>query len=525
MSGHNLKDPSTLLFQKSWTRRWIFGSYLALVFLGLPLWWRTTSIERLSLPALRIDSLSGKELHLPLSVAVDVASTGMLPENLVHKLRTTFESRKEQAPNLYSHLEFSVDSFQGSAPPDTYSVSLSEDAQFPMIQNKHLSVPIHQASKVPDLLISLLTPYETAPSPRTFRHLVAKYSPRYRLSFTLLNEDAAAGRAVVGWDVAKMISRWIAPILEQTSELHNFTIESQIRFHAPLAFEPRALSNGEDMIHGLTQEHLKVFVNSAEWTLASSVSNDPVLHFVLFVPSDSHSPLRILDDASESSCFCSSCDLMRLGQPIFSDAFVLPQWGGIVLLNLPADVPPKHHLTETELDHVFDSFQTQLRRLIGISDLPPGVQSADPDRTLTDFQLDTLYRQRAFENAGSSKETLQSIIKLVLPDSKHARRPGRPRRRSRSTLSARGVLKLYAGVWRIPASALQHSSRALTLASRAFFNPGMLALLYFPAEHKYAVYTPLFAPVAVPLVVTLLREVSAWRKDRREKRGRKLILR
>ena len=65
-------------------------------------------------------------------------------------------------------------------------------------------------------------------------------------------------------------------------------------------------------------------------------------------------------------------------------------------------------------------------------------------------------------------------------------------------------------------SALRHSSDALTRASRAFFNPGMLALLYFPAEHKYAVYTPLFASVAAPLVATLLREVAAWRKARRE---------
>ena len=111
--------------------------------------------------------------------------------------------------------------------------------------------------------------------------------------------------------------------------------------------------------------------------------------------------------------FLSSRDLMWLGQPTPSDAFVLPQWGGIVLLNMPTNAPTKHHLTETELDHVFSSFQTQLRRLIGVSDLPPGVQSADPERPLTDFQLDTLYRQRAFENAGSSKETLQSIIKLV----------------------------------------------------------------------------------------------------------------
>lgn len=42
----------------------------------------------------------------------------------------------------------------------------------------------------------------------------------------------------------------------------------------------------------------------------------------------------------------------------------------------------------------------------------------------------------------------------------------------------------------------------------------MLALLYFPAEHKYAVYTPLFAPVAVPLLATALRE---WKKARARK--------
>jgi phosphatidylinositol glycan class S len=82
-------------------------------------------------------------------------------------------------------------------------------------------------------------------------------------------------------------------------------------------------------------------------------------------------------------------------------------------LNLPADAPSKLHLTETGLDHVFSSFRTQLLRLLGVSELPREVQSAEPDRPLTEFQLDTLYRQRTFENTGSSKETLQSIVKLV----------------------------------------------------------------------------------------------------------------
>ncbi len=55
--------------------------------------------------------------------------------------------------------------------------------------------------------------------------------------------------------------------------------------------------------------------------------------------------------------------------------------------------------------------------------------------------------------------------------------------------------QLYAVASQSPQLALQYSSKALEFASRAFFNPDMLALLYFPPEHKVAVYTPLLAPV------------------------------
>ena len=47
----------------------------------------------------------------------------------------------------------------------------------------------------------------------------------------------------------------------------------------------------------------------------------------------------------------------------------------------------------------------------------------------------------------------------------------------------------------------------------------MLALLYFPAEHKYAVYTPLFASAVIPLFVAGLREITAWRKEVKERRS------
>lgn len=56
----------------------------------------------------------------------------------------------------------------------------------------------------------------------------------------------------------------IYPIIDRLSSLHNFTIESQVQFHAPLAFLPQTL---DDKMYGLTPEDLTVFINSAEWTL------------------------------------------------------------------------------------------------------------------------------------------------------------------------------------------------------------------------------------------------------------------
>ncbi|TFY82931.1 hypothetical protein EWM64_g1082 [Hericium alpestre] len=381
----------------------------------------------------------------------------------------------------------------------SYEVSVVPDVAQPIVQGRRLLVSPEAASAVPQTVAALLTPYSTHRTSQSFEHLVAKFAPRYRLAFTLLNEDAADGKTVAGWDIQGALSRHITPALNQLNALHNFTVESQVHFHAPLAFEPYHSSTEEEGLYGVTQEDLTIFVNSAEWTLSSSVSNDPVLHFILFIPSKSHTPLRILDTDN---------------RPAPWNAFVLPQWGGIVLLNLPEDAPSSTDLSATDLDAVFRTFRTQLLTLLGVSDLPTGVASADPKGQLTDWQLDTLYRKRAVENVVSGKETLQSIVKLV------DQIPNMPVGQDvkgdvQDALTA--LEKAYKATFISPTSALRHSSEALSLASRAFFNPGMLALLYFPAEHKYAVYTPLFAPVAVPLIVTVLREVSAWKKARKEK--------
>ena len=74
-------------------------------------------------------------------------------------------------------------------------------------------------------------------------------------------------------------------------------------------------------------------------------------------------------------------------------------------------------------------------------------------------------------------------------------------------------------------------------AHEAFFDPDMLvriylfvslipfssywtlvqSLLYFPDEHKFAIYTPLFLPISVPVVLKLLAEIKKLRGGKKTK--------
>ena len=195
-----------------------------------------------------------------------------------------------------------------------------------------------------------------------------------------------------------------------------------------------------------------------------------------------------------------------------SGAFILPQWGGIVIHNFPSDTASRLHMTSDHLEGIFSAFRLQLFSLLGIPELPKNAVSLN-GTPISRWQMDTLLRQRSLENIVSTTETLDSIIKLVnqienMPVKEDVKG---------DIQNALDSLELTYKSSYSAKLALEYSARALTLSSRAFFNPGMLALLYFPPEHTYAIYAPLFAPVSLPLIAPVVREFLAWRKAKREK--------
>jgi phosphatidylinositol glycan class S len=69
----SLKDPAALFHQSKAVKRAVILAYWSLILLAVPLWWRTTSIQRLALPEPRISSNARKHLELPVSLCVEDA--------------------------------------------------------------------------------------------------------------------------------------------------------------------------------------------------------------------------------------------------------------------------------------------------------------------------------------------------------------------------------------------------------------------------------------------------------------------
>lgn len=205
------------------------------------------------------------------------------------------------------------------------------------------------------------------------------------------------------------------------------------------------------------------------------------LHMLYFVPAPRHRPLFIRGSDGDVSP---------------SHSWVIPQWGGVVLEQQPVsggDVP----LSPERLDDALLLWDKQLRKLLGVPLLPDGSSPR--------FASDVLALARVHENVRAARDTLRSTARLIeqmqaLGVDRHVHADFEA---ALSSLHLAAAPSLLSG--RAMRELLRHAWDASYFATRSFLHPSMIAQLYFPDEHKYAIYTPLFAPAAVPLLVALVR--------------------
>ena len=69
--------------------------------------------------------------------------------------------------------------------------------------------------------------------------------------------------------------------------------------------------------------------------------------------------------------------MFTVGQPLRSNAFLIPRWGGIAIKNPPRNLetPGRLELSKEDLKPFMDTFVAQLRGLIGVHDIKKTMSS------------------------------------------------------------------------------------------------------------------------------------------------------
>lgn len=306
-------------------------------------------------------------------------------------------------------------------------------------------------------------------SARAFR-----YAPTYHLTFSLFTPTSTPS----AWDIEASLRQYMYPVLDAFSSISNFTIDTQVQLYAsvsPSIRQPEYDTHAKAWT--IFKEDLSGFVNAAEWPLSPSIGKGPTINFALYVPEQTQSPLYI-QGSKESS-------------------WLVPQWGGVMILNPQHNETGSAIVTKEALVPAMQVFSTQLSSLLGLPQTPASL----PLRisTLTRVRSTSLLLS-ASSTLGALAQVYQKMPSIPVPDqvaqSVHLS----------LTYLHQACDALREGRFQ---EALNHARIADGEAEKAFFERSMVGQVYFPDEHKVAVYLPLLGPVAVPLVMAALKELKS----------------
>lgn len=306
-----------------------------------------------------------------------------------------------------------------------------------------------------------------------------KYAPTYHLTFSLFSPSASPS----AWDIDTAMQEYITPLLQPLSSISKFTIDTQVQLYA--SFSPSIAGPVFDTSKNnwsLKYSDLTGFVNAAEWPLSPSIGAGPTINFVLYVPSPDKSPLLIEENGGTS--------------------WIIPQWGGVQIHNRAGNETVKLTLEDLRPDMLI--FAYQLAALLGVPQSPPSLP----------LRMSSLVRDRATTLILSASSTLGALSRLTLKLTSIAI-PDSVAKSVDETLHRLDLACADLREGRF-ASALENARVADSEVEKAFFEPSMVGQVYFPEEHKVAVYVPLLGPMAVPLVLSGLKEMGKFRERRRK---------
>ncbi|XP_071874474.1 phosphatidylinositol glycan anchor biosynthesis class S [Bombus fervidus] len=493
--------------------------------IGVPLWWHTTTVPRVSLPYAGIEALSDLDINIKTKIVV-VALSQDRAESLVHQITDAFTNSSICRIEVIYHVISSnlvTSAFTHHELEKIASAFDLDVGQLLLLETNNLNDAVLVGSRrtiyfstetTASTLIQVLSEWVLLEKSLTLtRNALTEptlysldeenrrrfpASPAYDILITVVNPDPE--KLKVSWDLRVMAEEYVDPFLSELSILSNFSVKSQWLYLLPLDVSPKRVPDSSPLGRhfALSEDVLPQLITPLEKKLASQVSLHPTINFVIYaVPCDS-APLHIYTRSGHRSKINANVE-----------AFLSPRWGGIVLINPPVEACMAAKLDQPvtivpEQTTIVGTFLTQLKLLLGIPEpkFLNGVTAVSlPGLKLRDWEVDALLRVRTIEQLTSAKLTLQSIAQLlqeigniVITDIVGNRI------KTALRLVEDSAQRLTCGDLAV---GFLLSKEAFVTAEAAFFDPTLFALLYFPEDQKYAVYAPLFLPTIVPVLFSL----------------------
>lgn len=461
------------------------------VFIGVPWFLYTTSIHRAELPSDQIDQvnglLNGLQVKIPVYVTKKIdQAQATLNADLYGKypLLKDFWSIDLIPVDTEDHLDLHQDYLVKVDEAQTEDFLIS-----PFV--KTISLASANLELLSNVLINHVFPDEIEKFNRfkqsgkklNENNLIIPYSSHYNLIFSLFIED---GNPVI-WDPL-LITRLFGPLLSQFSHLTNFTISTQIQYYSNTNVDIKFNETTNSYI--LQEKDLSNFINFGDWNL-NNHDIDPSMNFIIYFPHSNHENRLLTIENSKTN------------------SFLIPQYGGVHIMNKKVDVKSDNDefvLLEEELIETLEIFSSQLFKLLGIS-------NPNPKNTL--MRIDSLTRLNTYQNLFESIKTLKSLINLTnslgeisVPELTNTL----TKNCLNSIVAAIEALKVYQFK-----QAMIHSSEGLNYSIKAFFDKEIVQQVYFPSEHKLAVFLPLLGPLCSILFFTTIRQVKEFKEARKVK--------
>ena len=302
-----------------------------------------------------------------------------------------------------------------------------------------------------------------------------KYSPTYHITISLFSPTADPS----SWEIKDAIAEYLTPLLAPISRISNFSVDSQIQLHASFSPSVNPIYDEEHGLWTLREDDLSNFINAAEWPLSPSIAAGPTLNFIVYVPDPSNTPLAISENHATS--------------------WLIPQWGGVFILNQHSVANTTTIVTELSKESIRPAILTFAHQMLSFLGAPQSPQSFH-------LQIQTLTRIQAASLLLSASSTLGSLARLT----KALPTIAIPETVSEAVDITLAELRktcdnLKEGNFN---EALSHARTAEYQAEKGFFEKSMVGQVYFPDEHKVAVYLPLLGPIGVPLLMSAVKELK-----------------